>query len=109
MNTNDKFKGFTLIEILVVILIISILSTIFLFIGKSYLISTYKAAALANARVCLGTIQNSIAQAEDLSFPSNCETDPPNYSYCSCTVSGFAGKVKCKLIEGGSVSCEEEK
>lgn len=108
MDSSYNFKGFTLIELLVVLLIISILITVFIFIGKNYLISTYKAAALANARVCLGTIQNSIAQAEDVSFPSNCETDPPNYSYCSCTVSGFAGKVKCKLIEGGSVSCEEE-
>lgn len=100
-------RGFTLIEMLIVISIIAILSLILFFVGKNYVISTYKAAALANARVCLSSIQNSIAMGSTVEYPSNCETDHPNYTYCSCSVSGFAGRVKCKLIDGGSVHCEE--
>lgn len=102
-----KNRGFTLIEILVVVSIISIILLIAIFSFPKYIRLSYKSTAIANARNCLSVINTQQIEGEQVVPPKNCETDD-KYESCSCTVSGFAGSVTCKIVEGGSVSCQED-
>lgn len=100
-------SGFSLIEILIVIGIIFILASIIVIYFPKYLKNTYKTTALSNARNCLSIINTQLIAGENPIPPTNCIAYPP-YDNCSCSVSGFAGKVKCSIYEGGSVLCQEE-
>ncbi len=97
-------KGFSIIELLVVIFIITLLTSIgFISISK-YLKNSYRATAMSNARNCLTIVHAALLENETPNVPQNCQINN-DFTSCTCTVEGFAGSVTCTLEEGGIVEC----
>ncbi|MEJ5339477.1 MAG: type II secretion system protein [Aquificaceae bacterium] len=98
-------RGFTLVELLVAIAILVVLVSIAIAFFGDAIRKSYRASALANARVCLSEYSASTVENDPYTPPAGC-TLSADGSSCTCTVSGLVGSVTCTLGDGGSVSCQ---
>lgn len=101
---KDNCSAFTLAELLIVVAIVGTLIGIAVPAYYNSLHKIYQSKALANARMCMGSLYYASQNGDNYTPPAGC-TSSSNPPSCTCTVSGFAGSVTCTLSEDGSVSC----
>lgn len=98
-------EGFTLIELLVVIVMIGALTAMAIPLLTDAMKRSYRASAIANARICLSEYRASQVENDPYTPPAGCNISN-NGSSCTCTVSGFAGSATCTFSDGGNYICQ---
>lgn len=112
---NYKKKGFTLIEILIVISIIAILSMIAIQFYISYRTESTKRALLADTKnclnICIAKISDntqSVCSDSDCflgMFTASCTVDINGPVYVKCDGKGIISGYSCSVYQNGQISC----